>query len=512
MAIDPDEDVERELALALGEVAPAEVATHPLVTALAIDRPVSERLVSTYYDTADRALAAEGIVLRVRRCGRSLVQTVKRGGPKGAGLASRDEWETPLPSRTPHWPPAVPGETGALLARIAAAGPAVPLFVTDFTRQRRRLATPGGDVVELAIDVGAIRAGRAAAPVAEVELELKRGNPAGLFELALGLCADLPLGLQVVSKGERGLLLAAGGAPKAIMAGRATLDAAMTVGEAASVVLGSAAGQAVTNLPAIVEGSEPVEGVHQMRVGLRRFRAALAIFAPHLADRDRSHVRDLLRPSLAALGPARDLDVFLDETVPPVVAGCEGDAGVAAFLAQAQATRDQGRQALVGHLAAPEHTRMWLELGRWLAGHPVEARAPVEDFAHRVLRKRARRVKRAARDADGGPLEALHALRIEVKKLRYACEFFASLYDEARTRSVLKALRNAQDSLGHLNDLAVCDAVVARIEADAPKGARRAVARGARRIAGMLHARHGDTRAAAEAAYAEFAAKKPFWK
>jgi triphosphatase len=277
-------------------------------------------------------------------------------------------------------------------------------------------------------------------------------------------------------------------------------------------VLPSAAGQSANNLPAIVEQSDPVEGVHQMRVGLRRMRAALSVFKPHLAESDRAMLRDLLRPYLDALGPARDLDVFLTETLPPALAAFAGDPAIAAFLVQATATRDRGRKALCALLAAPEHSRAWLTVGRWLAGGPVEDGEPVVHFAGKVLAKRARKVKRAAKLARGGPLEALHVLRIEVKKLRYAGEFFASLYDDERTRPVLKALRIAQDSLGRLNDLAVCDAVLARVEADAPKSRARTVARGAGKISGFLHAGHGDLRAEAEAAFADFAAQKPFWK
>ncbi|MGF1627527.1 MAG: CYTH domain-containing protein, partial [Alphaproteobacteria bacterium] len=200
-AADARPNAERELALALGAVDPAQVAAHPLVTALAIDKAVSERLVSTYYDTADRALIADAIVLRVRRTPAGLVQTVKRGGPKGAGLAARDEWETPLDDPAPQWPVELPGAVGARLARAAARGPVAPVFVTDFTRSRRRLATPGGDVVELAIDIGVLRSGEHSRPIAEIELELKHGSAAGLFELALGLTESLPLTLQIVSKG-----------------------------------------------------------------------------------------------------------------------------------------------------------------------------------------------------------------------------------------------------------------------------------------------------------------------
>ncbi|MGF1625996.1 MAG: CHAD domain-containing protein, partial [Alphaproteobacteria bacterium] len=349
-------------------------------------------------------------------------------------------------------------------------------------------------------------------PIAEIELELKHGSAAGLFELALGLTESLPLTLQIVSKGERGYLLAAGAGPPAVVAERLKLRPGMSVGDAFDLVLPSAAGQAVNNLPAVVEGSEPVEGVHQMRIGLRRLRAALSIFKSCLAKGDREMLRALLKPSLRALGPARDFDVFLTETMPAVLADFPDDRSVAAFVAQATATRDRVREDLAALLADPAHSRAWLTVGGWLAGRPVRSDRPVTQLAREVLDKRARKVRRAAKAAEGGALEALHALRIEIKNLRYAGEFFASLYDARAAKRVLKALRAAQDHLGYLNDAAVSDAVLARVEADAPSSRARAVARGAGIVAGHLRARHADLHDEAKAAYEACAALKPFWR
>ena len=55
--------------------------------------------------------------------------------------------------------------------------------------------------------------------------------------------------------------------------------------------------------------------------------------------------------------------------------------------------------------------------------------------------------------------EARHAIRIEIKKLRYAAEFFASLFGDAgrakRRKAALSTLETLQEVLGDLNDIAV---------------------------------------------------------
>src|ERR1700722_11109269 len=86
------------------------------------------RLVSTYYDTPDHALARRGSSLRVRRSGRHFVQTVKAAGEPGD--ISRGEWEDAVAGERPD-PQAA--QTGPFLSP-EIAGQLRPLFRTEITR------------------------------------------------------------------------------------------------------------------------------------------------------------------------------------------------------------------------------------------------------------------------------------------------------------------------------------------------------------------------------------------
>jgi CHAD domain-containing protein len=113
---------------------------------------------------------------------------------------------------------------------------------------------------------------------------------------------------------------------------------------------------------------------------------------------------------------------------------------------------------------------MVLALGHWLAAFAEanggEAAAqPVTEFAARSLDRAWKRVRKGGRHLSRLSSEELHALRIEIKRLRYAVEFFAALYDSREVRGFLSGLKGMQDFLGHMNDLDVArhlmDALVA---------------------------------------------------
>jgi triphosphatase len=144
--------------------------------------PVRQELLTRYFDTPDFVLSAQGVALRVRRVGRRWLQTLKTEGARHGGLSQRAEYEMAITRGTPDWsrfpPDALAYVADPLRDRI------VPVFETRFHRTAWLLKGKGGAEIEVALDVGAVHAGRCGQPICEVELELKAGQPDALFELA----------------------------------------------------------------------------------------------------------------------------------------------------------------------------------------------------------------------------------------------------------------------------------------------------------------------------------------
>jgi inorganic triphosphatase YgiF len=160
----------------------------------------------------------------------------------------------------------------------------------------------------LDVDVGRIIAGDRSSSIHEVELELREGVPARLFEFALLLQERLDLHPAVRSKAERGYALARGEGAAAHPPRRVRLEPDATLADALAAILSHCVAHFTANADCAREAVDP-EGVHQMRVGVRRARAALALFEPLLPTERLRFFRSELRWVARELGAARDLDV-----------------------------------------------------------------------------------------------------------------------------------------------------------------------------------------------------------
>ncbi len=476
------EEVELKLT-ASAEVLPA-LRAHPAVAAVARGRAKTTRMVSTYYDTPDRALAAAGVALRLRRAGSRWLQTVKGAGDAAAGLHRRAEFEWPLAS--PRLDPEKLARTPwhKLFARNGGAYRRV--FATDVRRSEQPLAFADGTRATLCVDVGEIRAGRRRAPISEIEVELDAGDPSRLFELASALAADLPVCVAHASKAERGFALATQASPVPRRARDVALAPDATPQAALAAIAGDCMAQIEINAAGMLATTN-FEFLHQLRVGWRRLRSLLklaALFAP--AERV-DPIEQELRALGSVLGPARDCDVFALETLPELAAEFRGDRDIARLRSRAAVRRRRMSGLARDAVGTPRFQQLLLALGAFftaLTRPPAEASAPmlardwiqpILDERHRRLRKRAKRVHRA------GAAER-HKARVAAKKLRYAVEFFAPLFPGKRADAYVTAISRLQSALGRLNDLQVAskltDELVPRASADAGAAHAGGVVRG----------------------------------
>jgi CHAD domain-containing protein len=190
------------------------------------------------------------------------------------------------------------------------------------------------------------------------------------------------------------------------------------------------------------------------------------------------------------------------------------DSERSAALRRARNTLDGKRYRTLGL-----RTALWLADGKWARNAALAARrrCAIRRFSIAVLRKRSKNILKQARIAEELDAAARHDLRIRVKELRYAAEFFAAVLARAkhgkRRKRFLKALKRLQSHLGTLNDFEVQKHMarsVARSHVRSPTQPRKALAMGF--IAGQEQARVDACITGLNEASRELSRHRKFWK
>lgn len=425
-------------------------------------RSRSKRLLSVYFDTPDCAFAARGMALRIRHAGRSRVQTVKGKLAKSHGgcLQRHAEWTTEVAGDLPELHKITDGKLRETLFKHAARSGLDEVFRTMIERRTVPLAFEDTHI-ELAFDRGIVRSGEREEAICEVELELLEGDPSRLYDLALLLAAELPLSVEHRTKSARGYDLYKGTVPRPARAGKLNLAPAMTVWEGFVAIARDCLGQLQANEAPVLAGEDP-EGIHQARIAVRRLRAALSAFESVLAPAELELFTGELRWLQQCLGPARDWDVLIGESLNPLVAeiGLSGDLGE--LLARAETERQDAYRAAREVLRTERYTALQLRLERWFdSGRAGLGAGPLPPFAVQVMDRYDKKLSRAGRRLDDLPENELHAVRIKAKKARYAAEFFRALFDKKGARRYIAAVRGIQGHLGALNDAIVARSLTA---------------------------------------------------
>ncbi|MBI5318688.1 CYTH and CHAD domain-containing protein [Bradyrhizobium sp.] len=472
-------------------------------------------LVSTYFDTSDHTLRRNGISLRIRRAGKKRIQTIKTSA-NGVAV-ERNEWEKRIDGDEPD----LRAARGTPLQRLLSKRSKRDLDAVFSTHVHRTLVPlrPGNSRVELALDEGHIRAGLYSSPLAEVELELKSGSIGDLFKTARMVAKLVPARLALKAKSQQGYDLITDQATASVSAARIVLPAKPTLATAFQAIGRSTLHHVAANEPAVLAGLP--EGVHQMRVGVRRLRAALWVFSDLLRCKQTESIRSDLKWLSGKLGQVRDLDVFLTTRVKRLEAADPPIAGLGDLVAELEYRRAVAAEAAKTAIASARYRMLilnaleWIEDGAWLRLRPALREQRIKPFAAKLFTRRVAKARKRAKDIGKLSVHDRHKLRIAMKKLRYSIYFFESLFDGHASRKALArykdCLGSLQDNLGALNDIAVHQRMVTRFRNDIESRKSEPVAFAAGAVVGTERSETEKLLAAAEAAARRLQRAGEFW-
>lgn len=434
--------------------------------------PTTKTFRSIYLDTPGHALKKAGIALMLRRDGRRWVQSIKIGNGLDVGLSQASEIENAAPGGRVCLD-TIPDSSvrEEILNRVDGA-PLQPVCETLIKRRTSELVLRDGTRAELAVDIGEVRAGERSAELSEVEIELLAGSPGSLFDIANMLFPDGGLRFSRLTKAARGYLLAKEGRIDPPLTPRnarhVTLDPAQTAEQAARDVLRECLDQIIVNVWVVRQLDDP-EGPHQLRVGLRRLRSVFSAYAPVLASPEMKRLKAEARWLGQEVGDLRDLDVVANDMVRQAVETHPDEPGLSALADVLLRQGAERREQLRGLLAGPRVQAFVIDLARfaetrgWFLpqdfSQSKRLAAPVLELAGHGLDERWKKVHKHARGLKTLTMEQRHELRKELKKLRYAVEFFSSLFPTKRVDPFLKRLKKLQTVFGDLNDAATVKAM-----------------------------------------------------
>lgn len=441
-----------------------------VVTRNATSKGVVRRLEATYYDTHDAVIARQGASLRVRRSGKQFVQTLKLAS-QGSPLQRR-EMEARVADIAVQLEALPLSDLGAPFTTLPGTE-LVPVFTTKI-RRHIKVVEFGGAVIEVAFDEGTLSAGDKVEAVCEIELELKAGGAGTLYELALSLLEQGAVRIGFQSKAERGYALAFGTSPTAEKALATGIGPADTTDDVIAKVLNACQRHVMANLMAAHHGQDP-EGVHQLRVALRRLRTAISLFKKEVPASALQALGLDAKRLAGALGPARNWDVFATTTIAEIERANLPGVDFTELKSASASPRALSYQAVRVDLIDLECTRFLLSLGRvierrsWRNDIGVDALAvltqPAREFAGRGLTRLHRKALKQGHNFRKLRPAARHELRLTLKKLRYGAEFLLPLYDrDGAARKYLKRMSRLQDILGIDNDITTTQSLLREVE------------------------------------------------
>jgi triphosphatase len=272
-----------------------------------------------------------------------------------------------------------------------------------------------------------------------------------------------PLQVGTRSKAERGYALAFDVVQPAAKAEPLSITAEHAVDDVIALLMGACWHHLLKNHVVAQEGTD-LEGVHQMRVALRRLRTVCALFRRDIPSPSFQAINSEARWLMQQLGPARDWDVFAETIVTRLVAAAP-DIDLGGLREAVGRQRKSSYGALQSALADPRCSRFLLSLGQlverrgWRNEIDSEALAvlslPMRTLADRILSRLHRKALKRGAHFRQLNVDAQHDLRIDLKKLRYAAEFFLPLYaTHGSAKRYVRRLAGLQNGLGRARDIA----------------------------------------------------------
>ncbi|MEL7661828.1 CHAD domain-containing protein [Acetobacterium wieringae] len=226
---------------------------------------------------------------------------------------------------------------------------------------------------------------------------------------------------------------------------------------AAEIIMNSGFDEIINAYDYFLKNPSDPEGVHQVRVRIRRFRAILAFFAPLFKAEHYQRQQDTLRQMAGQFGEVRQLDVLLEgiaeiEKESVLEIDCFGE--IKSFLKE---KREAAFDHLMVALKTDDFALELLDIWIWKLNEPWDETASdlhgsIKDYTKKQIANWHKKIRRSMKTLEIEDQQAIHRVRIKSKKLRYVIEQLSSILDQ-KNRKSMNAFEKMQDDLGYYHDV-----------------------------------------------------------
>ncbi|MCB0193133.1 MAG: CHAD domain-containing protein [Anaerolineae bacterium] len=218
---------------------------------------------------------------------------------------------------------------------------------------------------------------------------------------------------------------------------------------------------------------EDIEALHDMRVATRRMRATFNVFGDAYKPKVIKPLLEGLKQTGRALGPVRDLDVFLEKLQHYHEAlSEEGKQNLQPLIDILQTRRNKARRKMMKHLDSSAYRKFKKAVRKFVKSEGFGAKPVIlgdnpepnqlRHVAPTLIYGTYAKVRAYETVLDGAPINTLHQLRIASKRLRYTVEYLEEILG-AEAKQIIEDVKTIQDHLGDLNDAAIASSIVQEI-------------------------------------------------
>ncbi len=414
-----------------------------------------ENLDAHYFDTPSYCLQKAKLAYRVRREGEKWIATVKGGGSSAGGLHERREWNVVVSDCEPNIGVFHDTAVGMQLAQVVGSEILSPIVITRFERRKLDVIMPDGSQIEVAADQGEIIAGESTAPILEVELELKSGQPASLLRLGAILAREYSLLPDPDSKFYRGLILAG-----LVDRSSETVNPLLQINkknvanqEFRTILIQLIAQVLLAQQNFIANPALP-EHIHELRVCLRRLRSILEFAEPlFMCDQYKSYQAELRKVGQMLAG-IREMDVAYaswQEVVDNWPSSSKSNELGKLLFKRRQWEEKNIYQMFKNGYTTPLLLDLWATLITVNSEELIGGNITVREYAIRNLSIWLMVALKQGKTIDWTIAEDVHKLRLTIKKIKYIAEVMKSLFYEVDP--LILRLHTLQNGLGLVQDV-----------------------------------------------------------